>query len=124
MAVPMRDLPCYGEAWFDKLFDRLIIESVSANDMTVFIKLFIGDPPINQYLYLITAEPPVIVREKDEFCSKRMIDESALASGIYQSLSKCLALREKYQSISGQRTRDELADEECGLEVGSRKDIV
>ena len=48
-----------------------------------------------------------------------MIDETALASGIYQALGKCLALREKYQQISKQYLNDQLTDEEYGPEVGS-----
>lgn len=42
-----------------------------------------------------------------------MIDESALASGIYQSLGKCLVLREKYQNLSLQDHSNNLTDEEC-----------
>lgn len=46
-----------------------------------------------------------------------MIDESALASGIYQNLSKCLALRNKYYELSLQAERDKMTDEQYGAEA-------
>lgn len=46
-----------------------------------------------------------------------MIDESALASGIYQVLSKCLALRNKYYEISLQAHRDTLSNGQYGAQV-------
>ena len=46
-----------------------------------------------------------------------MIDESALASGIYQNLSKCLALRNKYYELSLQADRDAVPDKQYGVQV-------
>jgi hypothetical protein len=46
-----------------------------------------------------------------------MIDESALASGIYENLSKCLALREKYQQISLQDASSRAEGDEFGVVV-------
>lgn len=48
-----------------------------------------------------------------------MIDESALASGIYQNLSKCLALRNKYYELSLQASQDTSDDDACSLEVNN-----
>lgn len=46
-----------------------------------------------------------------------MIDESALASGIYEALNKCLVLREKYQGLSKQADEYKKQDDEQGLQV-------
>lgn len=46
-----------------------------------------------------------------------MIDETALASGIYQSLSKCLALREKYQILSLQDEGNKRTEEQYSIKV-------
>jgi len=44
-----------------------------------------------------------------------MIDESSLASGIYENLRKCVALREKYMMLSlqvpGENPKDDIPDE-------------
>lgn len=52
-----------------------------------------------------------------------MIDESALASGIYQVLSKCLALRNKYYDISLQAHRDALSDGQYGIQVRGARGV-
>ena len=46
-----------------------------------------------------------------------MIDESALASGIYHNMSKCLALRNKYYELSLQADRDNVKDEQYSVKV-------
>lgn len=50
-----------------------------------------------------------------------MIDESALASGIYEALSKCLVLRDKYQTLSRQGDKHKLQDDVHALLVPSVK---
>lgn len=51
-----------------------------------------------------------------------MIDESVLASGIYESLAKCLALREKYYGLSlqgfGHNPKDKDSEESNDLGIG------
>ena len=46
-----------------------------------------------------------------------MIDESTLASGIYENLGKCLALREKYQQIGLQDASNHAMADERGTKV-------
>jgi hypothetical protein len=46
-----------------------------------------------------------------------MIDETALASGIYESFSKCLALRNKYYDISLQAERNRCNEGAISMEV-------
>lgn len=42
----------------------------------------------------------------NRFARSEMADESSLASGIYENLRKCIALREKYMELSLQRPGD------------------